>query len=151
MESCALETRSPEAARLTAENVAIKYGISRKDQDEFALKSHQKASQAVNSGLFDPELVAVDVELVELNGREKPVKQNFTVKRDEGPREDTNLDALANLKPAFKESGMVTAGNSSQMSDGAAAVMVMSAEKATEHNLKPLARFVSFAVGGVPR
>ena len=135
---------------LTAENVAAKYGISREDQDEFSLKSHQKAAEAVNSGLFDPELAVVDVELVELNGSEKPVKQNFTVKRDEGPREDTNLDALAKLKPAFKEGGMVTAGNSSQMSDGAAAVMVMSAEKAAEQNLKPLARFVSFAVGGVP-
>ena len=135
---------------LTAENVAVKYGISREDQDEFSLKSHQKAAAAVNSGLFDPELAVVDVELVELNGSEKPVKQNFTVKRDEGPREDTNLDALAKLKPAFKEGGMVTAGNSSQMSDGAAAVMVMSAEKAAEQNLKPLARFVSFAVGGVP-
>jgi len=135
---------------LTAENVAVKYGISREDQDEFSLKSHQKAAHALNSGLFDPELVPVDVELVELNGSEKPVKQNFTVKRDEGPRQDTNLEALAKLKPAFKEGGMVTAGNSSQMSDGAAVVMVMSAEKAAEQNLKPLARFVSFAVGGVP-
>ena len=135
---------------LTAENVAVKYGISREDQDEFSLKSHHKAAHAVNSGLFDPELVPVDVELVDLNGSEKPVKKNFTVKRDEGPREDTNLEALAKLKPAFKEGGMVTAGNSSQMSDGAAAVMVMSAEKAAEQNLKPLARFVSFAVGGVP-
>ena len=135
---------------LTAENVALKYGISREDQDEFSLKSHQKAAHAVNSGLFDPELVPVDVELVELNGSEKIVKQNFTVKRDEGPRDDTNLEALAKLKPAFKEGGMVTAGNSSQMSDGAAAVMVMSAEKAAEQNLKPLARFVSLAVGGVP-
>ena len=135
---------------LTAENVAVKYGISREDQDEFSLKSHQKAAHALNSGLFDPELVPVDVELVELNGSEKPVKQNFTVKRDEGPRQDANLEALAKLKPAFKEGGMVTAGNSSQMSDGAAVVMVMSAEKAAEQNLKPLARFVSFAVGGVP-
>src|SRR5688572_24378018 len=88
---------------LTAENVAAKYGISREDQDEFSLKSHHKASHAANSGLFDPELVSVEVELVELNGSEKPVKQNFTVKRDEGPREDTNLEALAKLKPAFKE------------------------------------------------
>ena len=135
---------------LTAENVAVKYGISREDQDEFSLKSHQKAAHALNSGLFDPELVPVDVELVELNGSEKPVKHSFTVKRDEGPRQDANLEALAKLNPAFKEGGMVTAGNSSQMSDGAAVVMVMSAEKAAEQNLKPLARFVSFAVGGVP-
>jgi len=135
---------------LTAENVSVKYGISRADQDEFSLKSHQKAAHAVNSGLFDPELVSVDVEVTELDGNEKQVKKNFSVKRDEGPRADTNLEALAKLKPAFKEGGMVTAGNSSQMSDGAAAVMVMSGEKANELGLKPLARFVSFAVGGVP-
>jgi acetyl-CoA acyltransferase len=135
---------------LTAENVAVKYGISRADQDEFSLKSHQKAAQAVNSGLFDPELVPVDVEVVEFNGHEKPIKKNFTVSRDEGPRADTNMEALSKLKPAFKEGGTVTAGNSSQMSDGAAAVMVMSAEKAAELGLEPLARFVSFAVGGVP-
>jgi acetyl-CoA acyltransferase len=135
---------------LTAENVSLKYGISREDQDEFSLQSHQKAAQAVNSGLFDPELVSIDVELIELNGNEKPVKKNFTVKRDEGPRSDTNLEALAKLKPAFKEGGVVTAGNSSQMSDGAAAVTVMSAERAAQLGLTPLARFVSFAVGGVP-
>ncbi|MBV6451921.1 MAG: 3-ketoacyl-CoA thiolase [Anaerolineales bacterium] len=135
---------------LTAENVAVKYGVSREDQDEFALKSNQKAARAVNSGLFDPELLPIEVEVVEMNGGEKPVKKNFTVSRDEGPRADTNLEALAKLKPAFKEGGMVTAGNSSQMSDGAAAVMVMSAEKANELGFKPLVRFVSFAVGGVP-
>jgi acetyl-CoA acyltransferase len=135
---------------LTAENVSEKYGIPREDQDEFSLKSHQKAAQAVNSGLFDPELVSVDVEMTELNGSEKPVKKTFTVKRDEGPRADTNMDALAKLKPAFKEGGTVTAGNSSQMSDGAAAVMVMSAERVAQLGLTPLARFVSFAVAGVP-
>ena len=135
---------------LTAENVAVKYGISREDMDEFSLKSHQKAAQAVNSGLFDPELVSVDVEVVEMNGSERPMKKNFTVKRDEGPRADTNIEALSKLKPAFKEGGVVTAGNSSQMSDGAAAVMVMSADKAAQLELTPLARFVSFAVGGVP-
>ncbi len=135
---------------LTAENVSVKYGISREDQDEFSLKSHQKAAQAVNSGLFDPELVSIDVELNELDANEKAVKKNITVKRDEGPRADTNIEALSKLKPAFKEGGVVTAGNSSQMSDGAAAVMVMSADKANELGLKPLARFVSFAVGGVP-
>jgi acetyl-CoA acyltransferase len=135
---------------LTAENVSVKYGISRADQDEFSLKSHQKAAQAVNSGLFDPELVPLDVEVVEMNGGAKPIKKNFSVKRDEGPRADTNMSALSKLKPAFKEGGVVTAGNSSQMSDGAAAVMVMSDEKANELGLKPMARFVSFAVGGVP-
>ena len=135
---------------LTAENVSVKYGVSREDQDEFALKSNQKAAKAVTSGLFDPELVPVDVEVTELDAEEKTVKKNFSVKRDEGPRADTNMEALSKLKPAFKEGGVVTAGNSSQMSDGAAAVMVMSAEKANALGLKPLARFVSFAVGGVP-
>jgi acetyl-CoA acyltransferase len=135
---------------LTAENISQKYGIRREDQDEFSLKSHQKAAQAVNSGLFDPELVSIDVELSELDNTERPVKKNFTVKRDEGPRADTNLEALSKLKPAFKEGGTVTAGNSSQMSDGASAVMVMSAERAAQLGLTPLARFVSFAVGGVP-
>lgn len=135
---------------LTAENVSEKYGIRREDQDEFSLKSHQKAAQAVSSGLFDPELVAIDVDITELNGGEKPLKKNFSVRRDEGPRADTNMDALAKLRPAFKEGGTVTAGNSSQMSDGAAAVVVMSGERAAQLGLTPLARFVSFAVGGVP-
>jgi len=135
---------------LTAENVSAKYGISREDQDEFSFKSQQKAAKAVNSGLFDPELIPIDVEVNELNADEKLVKKSFTMKRDEGPRADTTLEALAKLKPAFKEGGTVTAGNSSQMSDGASVVMVMSAERATQLGLKPLARFVSFAVGGVP-
>ncbi|HET9590289.1 MAG TPA: acetyl-CoA C-acyltransferase [Anaerolineales bacterium] len=135
---------------LTAENLSEKYGISREDQDEFSLKSHQKAAQAVGSGLFDPELVSIDVEVTELDGGEKPIRKNFTVRRDEGPRADTNMEALSKLRPAFKEGGTVTAGNSSQMSDGAAAVMVMSAERAARLGLTPLARFVSFAVGGVP-
>ncbi|MBK9780816.1 MAG: thiolase family protein [Anaerolineales bacterium] len=134
---------------LTAENVSTKYGITREQQDEFALKSNQKAAHAVDSGIFDPELISLDVEVNEyVDG--KVVKKNFTVKRDEGPRGDSTLEGLAKLKPAFKEGGFVTAGNSSQMSDGASAVMVMSAEKAHELGLKPLARFVSFAVGGVP-
>ena len=134
---------------LTAENVSTKYGITREQQDEFALKSNQKAAHAVESGIFDPELIPLDVEVNEyVDG--KVVKKNFSVKRDEGPRGDSTLDGLAKLKPAFKEGGFVTAGNSSQMSDGASAVMVMSAEKAHELGLKPLARFVSFAVGGVP-
>ncbi|HJQ14412.1 MAG TPA: acetyl-CoA C-acyltransferase [Anaerolineales bacterium] len=135
---------------LTAENVSEKYGISREDQDEFSLKSHQKAAQAVKSGLFDPELVSIDVQVTELDDSETPVRKNFTVKHDEGPRADTNLNALAKLKPAFKEGGTITAGNSSQMSDGAAAVMLMSAERAAQLGLTPLARFISFAAGGVP-
>jgi acetyl-CoA acyltransferase len=135
---------------LTAENISQKYGVSREDQDEFSLKSHQKAAEAVKSGLFDPELVPIAVEISELDGDERPAKRNFIVKRDEGPRADTNLESLSKLKPAFKEGGTVTAGNSSQMSDGAAVVMVMSAERAAQLELMPLARFVSFAVGGVP-
>ena len=134
---------------ITAENVAAKYGISRADQDAFALQSNLKASTAVESGLFDPELVPIDVELVEYADG-KTAKRQFKVKRDEGPRGDTTLEALAKLKPAFKEGGSVTAGNSSQMSDGASAVIVMSAERAAQLGLKPLARFVTFAVGGVP-
>ena len=135
---------------LTAENVSEKYGVSREDQDEFSLKSHEKATRAVNTGLFDPELVSIDVEITEMDGQEKTTRRNFTVKRDEGPRADTNMPALAKLKPAFKEGGTVTAGNSSQMSDGAAGVVVMSAERAARLGLTPLARFVSFAAGGVP-
>jgi acetyl-CoA acyltransferase len=135
---------------LTAENVAVQYKISRQDQDNFALRSHQRAAAAVNSGKFDPELVPISVEVKEMGGDGKPVSRKFTVKRDEGPRADTSLEALAKLKPAFKEGGTVTAGNSSQVSDGAAGVVIMSGEKAQALGLKPLARFVDFAVGGVP-
>ena len=135
---------------LTAENVAVKYKVSREDQDAFALRSHQHAAQAVNTGKFDPELVQIDVEVKELGADGKKVTKKFTVKRDEGPRADTSLEALAKLKPAFKEGGTVTAGNSSQVSDGAAAVVIMSVEKAQMLGLKPLVRFVDFAVGGVP-
>ena len=134
---------------LTAENVSAKYNVTRADQDQFAFGSHQKAARAVDSGRFDPELVPVDVTVVELDGEGKKVSRSFTVKRDEGPRADTSVEALARLRPAFKEGGTVTAGNSSQMSDGAAGVIIMSGEKAAVLGLKPLARFVSFAVGGV--
>ena len=135
---------------LTAENVADKYGITRADQDKFSVTSHQRALAAVESGRFDPELVPIDVELLEPVDGGKPIKRSFTFKRDEGPRADTSFEALAKLKPAFKEGGTVTAGNSSQMSDGAAAVLLMTRAKAEALGLKPLARFVSFAVGGVP-
>jgi acetyl-CoA acyltransferase len=134
---------------LTAENVSVKYGISREDQDAFSLQSNLKAAKAVESGLFDPELIPIDVELVEyVDGATKTKK--FTVARDEGPRGDSTIEGLAKLRPAFKEGGTVTAGNSSQMSDGAAMAMVMSADKAAQLGLKPLARFVTFAAGGVP-
>jgi acetyl-CoA acyltransferase len=134
---------------LTAENVAQKYRIAREDQDEFALRSNQRAAQAVQSGLFDPELVPVEVEVNELDGSQSLYQRSFLVNRDEGPRSDTSLEALSKLRPAFKEGGSVTAGNSSQMSDGAAAAVVMSADKASRLGIQPLARFVAFAVGGV--
>ncbi len=134
---------------LTAENVAAKYGVSRLDQDAFSLLSHQRAARAVESGVFDPEITPVQVELVEPGAGGKTQRRSFTVRRDEGPRADTSLEALQKLKPAFKEGGSVTAGNSSQMSDGAAAVLVTSRARAEAVGLKPLARFVSFAVGGV--
>ena len=136
---------------LTAENVAAKYAISREDQDAFSLRSHQRAAAAVESGRFDPEIVPLDVEIVLPGGNGSPtLRKTFTFKRDEGPRADTSLPALAKLKPAFKEGGTVTAGTASQMSDGAAAVIVMSRARAESLGLKPLVRFISFAVGGVP-
>lgn len=135
---------------LTAENVAVKYGINREDQDAFALRSNQLAAAAVDSGRFDPELVPIEVEVKEIGPDDKPIIRKFTVKRDEGPRADTSLEALSKLKPAFKEGGTVTAGTSSQMSDGAAAVVVTSREKADTLGLKPMVKFIAFAVGGVP-
>lgn len=134
---------------LTAENVAEKYGVNRADQDAFSYDSHMKAIRAVESGLFDPEIVPIQVDLVEYDKSGKVLKNSFIFKRDEGPRADTTLEALAKLKPAFKEGGTVTAGNSSQVSDGAAAVMIMSRAKAESNGVKPLVRFVAFAVGGV--
>jgi acetyl-CoA acyltransferase len=134
---------------LTAENVAEKYGITREMQDEFALRSNMRAADAVSSGRFDPELVPIDVEIVEPAPGGKQKIRKFTFKRDEGPRPDTSMEALGRLKPVFRPGGTVTAGNSSQMSDGAAAVIIMSGEKAAQLGLKPLARFTHFAVGGV--
>jgi acetyl-CoA acyltransferase len=138
------------AMGLTAENVVKEYGISRQDQDEFSLKSHQRAFKAVEGGVFDPEITPVPVSVVEPGKNGKTSTRSFVFKRDEGPRADTTLEALLKLRPAFKEGGTVTAGNSSQMSDGAAAVVVMSRAKADALGLKPLARFLAFAVGGVP-
>lgn len=135
---------------VTAENVAEKYKISREEQDAFALRSHQRALPAVESGRFDDEIVPVDVELVEVDGNGKLSKRLFRVARDEGPRKDTSMESLAKLKPAFKDGGTVTAGNASQMSDGAAALLLMAEGKAEALGLHPLARFVSFSVGGVP-
>ncbi len=134
---------------LTAENVAEKYGVNRADQDAFSYNSHIKAIRAVDSGLFDPEIVPIQVDLVEYDKSGEVRKNSFTFKRDEGPRADTTLEALGKLKAAFKEGGTVTAGNSSQVSDGAAAVLIMSRAKAESIGAKPLVRFVAFAVGGV--
>ena len=134
---------------LTAENVAVQYGVSREEQDAFALRSNQRAAAAVETGVFDEQIVPLNVEIVE-PGNGHTVTETYVFKRDEGPRADTSLEALAKLRPAFKEGGTVTAGNSSQMSDGAAGVIVMSRARAEELGLKPLVRFVAFAVGGVP-
>jgi acetyl-CoA acyltransferase len=135
---------------LTAENVAAQYGISRQDQDAFALRSNHLAAAAVQAGRFDEQIVPLRVKMVEPDGAKSPRVREFDFVRDEGPRADTSLEALAKLKPAFKEGGTVTAGNSSQMSDGAAGVIIMSRAKAEAVGLKPLVRFVAFAVGGVP-
>ncbi|MGZ5441907.1 MAG: thiolase family protein [Thermoanaerobaculia bacterium] len=131
---------------LTAENVARKYNVSREDADAFALRSHQRALAAQAEGKFaDDGIAPIEVEIVGANDRKR-----FTFDKDEGPRADTTGDALAKLKPVFHAKGVVTAGNSSQTSDGAAAVIVMSRRRAEELGLKPLARFVAYAVGGVP-
>lgn len=132
----------------TAERVAERWGISRADQDAWALRSHQKALEAQARGAFDEQIVPIPVKKVHWKGSKKQVEEVFFTK-DELPRADTSLERLAKLKPAFKEGGSVTAGNASPYSDGAAALLVMSADKAKELGLKPLARFISFATGGV--
>jgi acetyl-CoA acyltransferase len=130
---------------LTAERVQKKYGVSREDADAFALRSHQNAVRAQQGGNFDDELVPVTVGTATPDGAAQA-----TVQKDEGPRADTNLDALAKLKPVFHAEGTVTAGNASQTSDGAAAALVMSESRANALGLKPMARLVSYATAGVP-
>ncbi|ESU31351.1 acetyl-CoA acetyltransferase [Bacillus sp. 17376] len=134
----------------TAEEVAKKYGISREDQDAFAVRSHQRAAKAIQEGKFEEEIVPVDVTLRTVGKDNKLVEKTIQFQQDEGVRPDTNMETLAKLRPAFNIRGTVTAGNSSQTSDGAAAVMVMDREKAESLGLKPLAKFRSFALGGVP-
>jgi acetyl-CoA acyltransferase len=134
---------------LTAENVAQKYGVSREDQDAFALRSHLRAAAAQDAGKFKDEIVPVETENVWFEGGQRR-RAAAVVDADEGPRRDTNAAALAKLRPVFAAKGSVTAGNSSQTSDGAAAVVVMSRAKAEALGIAPIARFVSFAVGGVP-
>jgi len=132
---------------LTAERLAQRFGITREQADEFSLRSHQKALAAIQLGKFTDETVPVPVKFTTPNGS-KPKTQEITFKIDEGPRAETSLEALLALKPAFHAKGTVTAGNSSQMSDGAAAAVVMSAERAKQLGVKPLVRYVSFATAG---
>jgi acetyl-CoA acyltransferase len=132
---------------LTAERLAQRFAISRQEADEFSLHSHQKAIAAIQAGKFEDEIIPVPVTFTTPNGS-KPKKHEILFKVDEGPRADTSLEALLALKPAFHVKGTVTAGNSSQMSDGAAAAVVMSAERAKQLGIKPLVRFVSFATAG---
>jgi acetyl-CoA acyltransferase len=142
---------------LGTENIARKFGITREQADEFSLASHKKALAAIAAGKFKDETVPVEVHITSVpngngakaNSAPKPVTQRLTFSVDEGPRADTSLDALAKLKPAFHVKGTVTAGNSSQMSDGAAATVVMSDARAKSLGVKPLARFVAYATAGV--
>lgn len=134
---------------ITAEQVAKDFNISREDADEFSFRSHEKAMAAIKEGKFKDEIVPINVEetYVDANGKKKT--REYVVDTDEGPRADTNLEALARLRPVFQSDGKVTAGNSSQTSDGAAFVMVMSEKMLSELNLKPIARMMSYCTAGV--
>ncbi|MEY4150503.1 MAG: hypothetical protein RL555_1107 [Bacteroidota bacterium] len=134
---------------LTAEAVAKEYAISREDQDQFSLQSHQKALSAIEQGHFKKGILPITVEEIYLDEKQKRQKRSFVVDTDEGPREDTSLEALSKLKPAFAVNGVITAGNSSQTSDGAAFVVVMSESMVNELGLTPIGRLVSCAVAGV--
>lgn len=133
----------------TAESVATDYGVNREDQDAFALASHQKALAAIQSGKFKDQIVPVTVNETYVDEQGKRKTKSYTVDTDEGPRADTSFEGLAKLKPVFKQGGSVTAGNSSQTSDGASFVLVMSERMVKELNLEPIARLVSYAVSGV--
>jgi acetyl-CoA acyltransferase len=132
---------------LTAERLAERLGISREASDQFSLRSHEKALSAIRAGNFDEEIVPVPVSFTTANGS-KPKRHEATFQVDEGPREDTSLEALLALKPAFHVKGTVTAGNSSQMSDGAACAVLMSDSRARSLGIQPMARFVAFATAG---
>lgn len=134
---------------LTAEAVAKQFKVSREDQDEFAYNSHQKALMAIEAGLFAEEIVPIEVEQIYLDENGKKQTRNYSFQVDEGPRADTSKEALARLRPVFADGGSVTAGNSSQTSDGAAFVMVASEEMVKRHNLTPIARLVTYAATGV--
>ena len=135
---------------LTAEAVAREFKVSREDQDAFSYESHMKALKAINEGRFKDDIVPVEINEVYLDEREKRKTKTYIVDTDEGPRADTAIDKLAKLKPVFAADGLVTAGNSSQTSDGAAFVLVMSERMVKELNLQPMARMVSYGVAGVP-
>ena len=135
---------------LTAEAVANKYIISREDQDAFAYASHQKALKAQKSGAFDGQIVPITIEETYIDDNGKKATRSYTVDRDEGPRADTSLEALAKLRPVFANNGSVTAGNSSQTSDGAAVLLMMTEEMVNKNKLTPIARLVSYATAGVP-
>ncbi len=135
---------------ITAENIYQRWNIGREEQDEFSYRSHQNALKAQAEGKFDEEIVPLDIETTVMGADGKPKTTKGVFAKDEGPRADTSKEALGKLKPVFHVKGTVTAGNSSQTSDGAACALVMSASKAAELGLKPMARFVSFAVGGCP-
>jgi acetyl-CoA acyltransferase len=134
---------------LTAEAVANKYKVSREDQDEFAYNSHMKALKAQEENRFENQIAPIEVEEVYLDQNGKKANRKYTVTQDEGPRKGTNVEALSKLRPVFADGGSVTAGNSSQTSDGAAFVMVVSEEFMKTHNLEPIARLVSYATVGV--
>jgi len=134
---------------LTAEAVAEQFKVSREDQDLFAYNSHQKALRAQAENRFEEDIVPINIEEIFVDDTGKKQTKNYTVTQDQGPRKDTSIEALARLKPVFTNKGSVTAGNSSQMSDGAAFVIVMSEEMVKELNLEPVARMVSFAAVGV--
>lgn len=134
---------------LTAEAVAKEYNINREDQDLFSYQSHQKAVNALKTGAFKDEIVPFSIKETYLDANEKKKTKEYIVDTDEGPRADTSVEALGKLKPVFADKGSVTAGNSSQTSDGAAFVLLMSAEMVKQLNLKPIARMVSYAVAGV--
>lgn len=135
---------------LTAENVAEKYGISREDQDVFAYRSHQRAIKAWDEGYFDDQIVPIEVKEKKVTADGEIEENEFLFDTDEGPRRDTSKEILAKLRPVFKQGGTVTAGNSSQMNDAAAAVIVMSREKAEELGVEPMALYRGFSVAGVP-
>jgi len=135
---------------LTAEQVAQQFNVNREDQDEFALNSHLKAVDAISNGKFKSQIVPIKVKETYLDENGKKAFREYIVDTDEGPRKDTNLKVLNKLRPVFTMNGSVTAGNSSQMSDGAAFVLIMSEKMVKELNVEPIARLVNYAVAGVP-